>query len=463
METFYSQHGEDFLLNEVFQNKRSGFFVEVGCLDGIEFSNTYFFEKKGWKGVCIEAHNDFIPKLRKNRPHASIVHCAIGETNKKDVIFYANKIGSLSTLDKNEEHRWKKNYRDYFYGFEEQVIPMRTLTSVFDELHVTEIDFISLDIEGYEVQALQGLNFEKYSPRVFIIEYKDDNHKAELEKILFPAGYKFFSRLGCNLFYGLVPGDARIITGRYGVIPLLQIDMEGVVHHHTADHLRPNVSRKIRLVLKKSIIGKIWRRYQQWRNDIRNRKVTPSYKEKRQIIESYRKQYGVSKLIETGTFLGDTVEYFKSRFEYVYSIELSEELHRDAVDRFKHDGNVRIIQGDSGLILKTLITEIDSPALFWLDGHYSSEFYIGEKFIRTAKSNKVTPIIQELETLLADRHEHVILIDDARLFTGEDDYPKIDEVISIVRQSTLPYEISVAKDIIRIVPAAGEPSIKQSF
>lgn len=462
METFYSQHGEDFLLNRVFQNKRTGYFVEVGCLDGIEFSNTYFFEKKGWKGVCIEAHNDFIPRLKKNRPHASIVHCAIGEANKEGVTFYANKIGSLSTLDKSEEHRWKKNYHDYFYGFQEQVVPMRTLTSVFDELEVSEIDFISLDIEGYEVQALQGLNFRKYSPRVFVIEYKDDQHKAALEKILFPAGYKFFSRLGCNLFYGLVSKDARIINGRYGVVPLLQIDMNGTVYHHTADHLRPNAARKVRRVLKKSVVGKVWRRYQQWRNDVRNNKVTPSYKEKREIIESFRKQYGVSKLIETGTFLGDTVAYFKSRFEYVYSIELSEELHRDAAERFKNDANVRIIHGDSGLILKTLIKEINSTALFWLDGHYSSEFYIGDKFIRTAKSNKVTPIIQELEAVLSDRNHHVILIDDARLFTGESDYPKLEEVAALVTETKLPYEISVARDIIRIVPAAKKANTQSS-
>lgn len=462
MDTFYSQHGEDFLLDKIFQNKSNGYFVEVGCLDGVEFSNTYFFEKKGWKGACIEAHNDFIPRLEKNRPNASIIHCAIGEADKERVTFYANRIGSLSTLDKTQEQRWKENYRDYFYGFEEQSVPMRTLTSVFDELNVKEIDFISLDIEGYEVQALQGLNFKKYSPRIFVIEYKDDQHKAALEKILFPVGYKFFSRLGCNLFYGLNSEDARIMNGRYGVVPLLQIDMDGVVHHHTADHLRPNVLRKVRLVLKKSIAGKIWRRYQQWRNDVRNNKVTPPYREKREIIDSYRKQFSVSKFVETGTFLGDTVEYFKSRFEYVYSIELSEELHRNAAERFKADTNVRIIHGDSGAILKTLIGELDSPGMFWLDGHYSSEFYVGETFIRTAKSDKVTPIIQELETLLADKHPHVILIDDARLFTGESDYPKIEEVIALVKRAALPYDVSVARDIIRIVPVAEKTAAKQS-
>ena len=109
MEKFYSQHGEDFLVDKIFNGKTKGTYVEVGCLDGIEYSNTYYFEKKGWNGVCIEAHNDFIPILKQNRPKSTVVHCAAGEENKDEVTFYANKIGSLSTLDKNEEERWQKS------------------------------------------------------------------------------------------------------------------------------------------------------------------------------------------------------------------------------------------------------------------------------------------------------------------------------------------------------------------
>ena len=116
-EKYYGQHGEDFLLNRIFQGKSSGYYVEIGCLDGIEFSNTYFFEKKGWKGLCIEAHNDFITQLKKNRPAATIVHCAVGEKDLEEVTFYANKLGSLSTLDKSEELRWQQDhYKEFFHG-----------------------------------------------------------------------------------------------------------------------------------------------------------------------------------------------------------------------------------------------------------------------------------------------------------------------------------------------------------
>lgn len=256
MDTYYSQHGEDFLVDKIFAGKTDGYYVEVGCLDGIEFSNTYYFEKKGWKGACIEAHQDFIESLRKNRPSASIIHCAVGEADKDNVTFYANKLGSLSTLDKNEEERWKKNYKDYFHGFEEQQVSMRTLTSIFDQLKVDAIDFVSLDIEGYEVQALAGLDFTKYKPRVFIIEYKNDTHKGQLEDILFNQRYHYLLKIGCNLIYSLHASDRKVVNRRYGTIQLVQIDQQGIEHRHIALHLMPTLMRKAKSLLR-DIINKV--------------------------------------------------------------------------------------------------------------------------------------------------------------------------------------------------------------
>ena len=165
---------------------------------------------------------------------------------------------------------------------------------------------------------------------------------------------------------------------------------------------------------------------------------------KQNNIHEYREKYQLNILVETGTYLGDMVEAQKRYFNKVYSIELSNELYSQAVDRFGQDSNVEIILGDSGQKLKELLEIIKEPALFWLDGHYSAGF--------TAKGNLNTPIIEELRTVLTNGKEHVILIDDARLFTGEDDYPSIFQLCSFVNDLSPERKVIVADDIIRITP-----------
>ncbi|HMI05708.1 MAG TPA: hypothetical protein VK541_24685 [Pedobacter sp.] len=163
---------------------------------------------------------------------------------------------------------------------------------------------------------------------------------------------------------------------------------------------------------------------------------------KQNNIHAYRDQLKFTVLVETGTYLGDMVEAQKAYFEQVYSVELDETLHKRAVERFKADPGVKILQGDSGVVLKSLLEKLHVPALFWLDGHYSSGI--------TAKSDKNTPILNELEAILGSALYHGILIDDARLFVGKDDYPTVDELCDFVKAKDPARTVTVADDIIRI-------------
>jgi len=180
--------------------------------------------------------------------------------------------------------------------------------------------------------------------------------------------------------------------------------------------------------------------------------LPPEYHFKREQINRIRLQYKFKILIETGTFFGETVEYFKNVFDRVYSIELSEELADQAKEKFINDQNVCIIHGDSGEVLKNLIVSINEPILFWLDGHYSSEFLVGGKYIKTAKGKKDTPIKEEIEAVLQSKFDHVILIDDARLFLGIDDYPSISSIKRLVWKNRKNYITTVEHDIIYIKP-----------
>jgi len=164
---------------------------------------------------------------------------------------------------------------------------------------------------------------------------------------------------------------------------------------------------------------------------------------KRRIIKEYASRYKIKSFIESGTYMGDTVEDCKRIFKKIASIELDPSLYQGAKKRFENDNHITIYKGDSGEIIGLIMKEVSEPCLFWLDGHYSEGI--------TAKGNLNTPILDELTHILHHRIKtHVILIDDARCFNGLDDYPSIDTLREIVKKVDNNLRFEIADDIIRI-------------
>lgn len=190
-----------------------------------------------------------------------------------------------------------------------------------------------------------------------------------------------------------------------------------------------------------------------WRKAFEKEIPAVPYEDKRNLILEYSKSGGYDSFIETGTFLGDTVEFFRPHFKKVVSIELQPDLAAKARERFSNNDNVEILEGDSGVLIQEIVANLESPAFFWLDGHYSSEFFVGDEYIVTAKSDKNTPVEKELHTILSSAQNHLILIDDARDFTGRYDYPTIKAVREKVKELKPNYKFIVSSDIIQIIPS----------
>lgn len=197
---FYSQHGEDRLLWELFDHAPNGFFVDVGAMDGVHLSNTYFFEKMGWGGICVEPHPDYVALLQQCRPGSTIVNSAVHSVNRNKVAFYKNKWGAFSTLDSTLETRFER-FGKWFAGWEKVDVRMETLTSILDNREVTEIDFLSVDVDGTDVHVLRGLDFTKYRPRIVIVESMKKHDDLPRDKHMKSVGYFRARKLGCNIFY----------------------------------------------------------------------------------------------------------------------------------------------------------------------------------------------------------------------------------------------------------------------
>lgn len=187
---------------------------------------------------------------------------------------------------------------------------------------------------------------------------------------------------------------------------------------------------------------------------LRDRIVIPDYATKRKIILTTSEKYKYKQVfVETGTYMGDTVDAFKHHFDRLYSIELNEDLASKAARRFADNPNITIMQGDSALQLSSILSAIDMPAVFWLDGHYSSEFQLGNEYIVTGKGAKNTPVLEELAQIAEHKiKHHAILIDDAREFNGSNEYPHLSMIKDFVRQHMPNHVLTVKTDIIRILP-----------
>lgn len=163
---------------------------------------------------------------------------------------------------------------------------------------------------------------------------------------------------------------------------------------------------------------------------------------KQLAIQHYQTISGYNILVETGTFRGEMVEAQLKKFKQIFSIELSEKLWREAANKFRLNNNVSILFGDSGKVLKDVMTQLDTPAIFWLDGHYSA----GE----TAKGDTECPIYEEIDAIFSDkRFNHILLIDDARCFNGTGDYPSIENLTRHIQSKDPSYKLEVKDDIIR--------------
>lgn len=176
---------------------------------------------------------------------------------------------------------------------------------------------------------------------------------------------------------------------------------------------------------------------------IGGKKIPPPHIYKQKTVFQYGKKFNISTLYESGTYKGDMVYGMKNKFQKIISIELSDYYYKLAKKRFQNDEHIKIIKGDSEKEIKKFLKSLNSPCVFWLDGHFS--------FGKTAKSKLYTPILNELRFILDHKiKKHVILIDDAREFKGKNDYPKLSVIIKMLKKSQ--YSLYLENDIIKITP-----------
>jgi FkbM family methyltransferase len=193
----YSQEGEDMILSRIFENKKNGFYVDIGAHHPKRFSNTMHFYNLGWRGINIDAMPGSMEAFRLLRPLDINLEIAVSDREEK-LVFYIFNEPALNTFSETLANDY--NSSENYTLISNVSLQTRTLASILDQ-YLPEnqtIDFLSVDTEGSDLKVLKSNNWDKYIPQVVLVEVLgntlEDIYSNEIANYLLSLNYKLCAK-----------------------------------------------------------------------------------------------------------------------------------------------------------------------------------------------------------------------------------------------------------------------------
>lgn len=176
----FSQTGLDLLLSNIFKGLQKGFYIDIGCNHPVYNNNTFLFYKRGWRGLNIDLDKSSIDLFNIYRKGDLNIHAALSSSNNTQKVYEFHKKSPLNTLVKKVANYQKAEVKNIYE------INTITLNEIINDkgLQNNKINFLTIDVEGHEVEVLKGLNIDIYRPDVIVVEYLDLNlEKLEIKNL----------------------------------------------------------------------------------------------------------------------------------------------------------------------------------------------------------------------------------------------------------------------------------------
>ena len=193
------------MADHIFRDKKIGFFIDVGCHHPFLNNNTYQLYKRGWTGINVDLDFNSIEMFNFFRPKDTNIQSAISNSSEEKELYFFHNRSAVNTLSKENGAKAKEVKKIYTTTLNEIIA-----NSKFNN---SEIDFISIDVEGSEIDVLEGLDFNKYKPKLVVLELinlkiKEFYHQkienilnSKLNKFMESKNYKLVNWIHDDLIY----------------------------------------------------------------------------------------------------------------------------------------------------------------------------------------------------------------------------------------------------------------------
>ena len=190
---YYAEFAEDVFTDRIFRNLNSGFYVDVGCYHPFKGSLTYRLYKRNWNGLNLDISKTSIDLFNISRNKDININLAVTNFDGETFYYENSSINQQNSLIRLDESQKKIK------------IKCNTLNTIFEKNNVKNIDYLNVDVEGTELKVVEGINLQKYKPKLISIENNnlliEDYLNSDIYKILIKNNYVFINKIGVTNFF----------------------------------------------------------------------------------------------------------------------------------------------------------------------------------------------------------------------------------------------------------------------